>query len=431
MRQINTILIQVLLIFCGPSRAWASTSGSVAVNTAYYSSLSSESIEDNYTSGLIDFKSQFKILKNWSLNSSLKAEASPNNGSSIEQFWSEFQELNIQYKKSSTRIKFGAATVNWEGTDLINPMDLVSPKIYFDPLNSIQRSSIGAFYSSSSGSLSVDAAFIPLQSDAKLPGSKSLWWPREFNLPTEADNTLLLLPEHPEYKINGRRTLDDADKNNLALRLSYAGNNFDFAIAGFEGQVQTPLLLPIVNLTVVQVSPKKIFQLGNPIEIQPLYYKIRSGAFLASTTWSNFIFRISAQNIQPLGRDTRIPSWSQLGVFAIERTFDIINRPLTAIIQAVRSREAESEGLSLLSNLTQNASVLGLRYGLSDETTISAAYFQEFVTHSEFQHYELKYLILENFEVKLSADFFNGKKDSALGTYKSNDRTQLQLSYLF
>ncbi|MEK6554556.1 MAG: hypothetical protein AABZ31_04900 [Bdellovibrionota bacterium] len=367
----------------------------------------------------------------WGFNFSPYLLSDPLNESTEEQFLFEAKELSLDYKKSSTHLKLGISTVNWEGTDFLNPMDIVSPKIYFDPLNAEKRGSAGVFVSDKIGWLGFDAVYIPLQSHAQLPGDNSPWWPRQFSIPTQNENTTLLLPERAEYEVLGRKTLNKANENNVALRLQYQGDSFDFSIAGFEGASQTPILQPYVTGTLISSPPDTIIQINSEIQVQPIYYKVRTGAFAFTKTFDSFIFRLAGQNIQPLGRDSRLPSWSQLGVLSLEKNIDFRRSTLTLLAQVIQSREAESDSLSLLSNLTKRSAGLGFRWPFAEKWTWLSAVFHEQITESAYIHNDLSWSFADSFAQAISIDIFTGKKDSSLGTYDRNDRVTLKTSYLF
>ena len=77
---------------------------------------------------IFDFDFKYKIGELWQfqINPFLQV-----NKSNIEdKNLLEPNEVNLQYKKNSKKILLGYHRTNWEGTDLVNPMDFIHPKKY-------------------------------------------------------------------------------------------------------------------------------------------------------------------------------------------------------------------------------------------------------------------------------------------------------------
>jgi hypothetical protein len=343
----------------------------------------------------------------------------------------ELQDLSLELKKSSRKIKLGFSTINWEGTDFLNPMDLISVKNWRDPLNPQNRGMAGAFYSDQIGDFSWDLVYIPVQSKPELPGEKSPWWPRRINLPVERDDMTLLLPDHVAYDIQSDETLDRAFLNNAALRLQYHGDNWDFSVGAHEGVAGTPLLLPIVDVTPIEVSPKQIYLLNSPVRIQPLYYRERSVAFALVKSAGTWIFRLTGQHAQSLGEDPRLPGWSEYGVLGVEKNIEWGEQGITLLFQYTQSRRPQSETVSLLSSLLEKAAMFGWRWPVTEKWTWNTALFQEQKYYSLFLHSDVKYSLGDHWSVGAGGDIFSGSRDSVIGIYDHNSRVTSQISYLF
>jgi len=348
-----------------------------------------------------------------------------------EQFVFEPKELNLERKKLSQKLKVGFSRVNWEGTDLVNPMDIVHAKNYRDPLNSTSRSSAGIFYSDQIKSVSWDLIYIPLQSKALFPGESSPWWPRSLNLPVENDNLVLLLPNQVDYHVTSDEVLNHALDNNVGLRVQYHGDSWDLSLAGFDGSSSPPLLIPIVTTTAIEVYPRQIFQLQNPVLIRPTYYRHRVAAMATAVTTGTWIFRFSAQHAQPQGDSSFIPGWSEYAVLGGEKTLPLWKRDITLLAQILSSRRAESSGLSALSGLLEKSVMLGWRWAFAEKWTWTSALFQEQTTFSTFTHSELSWSWRDNWRQDLVVDLFSGPADSAIGAYDRNDRVLIKTNYLF
>lgn len=367
------------------------------------------------------FRFQFEV---WS-----KYDAT--NESEKDTFQAELDELSLEWRDGGRKIKIGWSIRSWEGTDLINPMDVIHSKNFNDPLDSRNRSAPGLFYNDAVGDFAWDLTYLYEQQKTRLPGTNSPWWPRKLYLPIENDQILLRLPETLEYRITNGEVIDEALSHNVAARVQYHGSQFDISLAGFEGSSSPPLLIPVVNVVPIEVSPRTIYQLQSPIQIDPVYYRQRAVAFAVVWTAGSWIFRASGNHVQPLGDDPRLPTWSQLGVLGVEKTFYFKSQMLTLLGQAVASHRPDSGSLSFLSSLYENSYMLGVRWAPSEKLTWLQAVFQEQENFSYFYHIEANWSFKEAWSLILQADFFQGSPESVLGTYSENDQVFLKTSYSF
>ena len=382
------------------------------------------SIEPEFRSTYL-FKDQFQFeVDAW-------ANYDQMNKAEKDVFQFELNEMTIGFQNSQRRLKFGSSIRSWEGTDLINPMDVMGGKNFVDPLNSRNRSGVGVFYDESRGNFEWDFSYIFKQNAHRLPGNESPWWPRSFYLPTESDSITLLLSDDLRYEILDPEIINSALDQNMALRVQYHAGNADFAVAAVEGLATPPLLIPIIDVSPIEVSPRTIYQLQSPVRILPLLYRQRSVAANVTWTLGEVILRASVNHTQPLGNDRRIPSWSQLGVLGIEKTFYINNQMLTVLGQFIDSRRPDVPGLSILTSLFQKSYMAGLRWAPRDNWTYFAAYFQETTTWSSFTRLEIQWAFIESMSLSVEGNIFEGPKSSAIGTFDRNDSAYLHLKKSF
>ena len=105
-------------------------------------------------------------------------------------------------------------------TDGFNPVDIVNPKQYFDPLHSRKKGVLSLLVSESLPLFDYDFLYIPTNPGGSMPGEESRWLPREVFIPLDsANNTVLLLPESLRNHYGTTTDLDNARDNNFALRL--------------------------------------------------------------------------------------------------------------------------------------------------------------------------------------------------------------------
>ncbi len=358
------------------------------------------------------------------------------NQSEDEVFQFEPEELSIDYRKSGRKIKLGLSSRAWEGTDLINPMDIIHTKNYREPLEIRTLAAPGLFYDDSIGNFSWDLTYLAIQQKSKFPGTNSPWLPRNLYMPTDDKANIVLLPEQVEYSYEDDVERDNALTNNVALRLQYVGSFMDFSIGGFEGASSPPVLLPAITATVIGTEDGgniTIVQAGDQIRIQPVYHRERAVAAATSMTLGSWIIRLSANHRQPMGKEEKpaTPTWSQLGVLGIEKTFYPKNQMLTFILQGITSRRPKSEGLSLLSSLYEESYMLGIRYAPSEKWTWMQAIFQEQIYYSYFYHSDISWNFRDSWSLVLNANFFQGSPASHIGNFSKNDQVVLKTSYSF
>src|SRR5690606_2978657 len=110
------------------------------------------------------------------------------------------------------------------------------------------------------------------------------------------------------YQILEPEVLNQAVEQNGSMRVQYHLGNLDVALGAVEGLATPPLLIPIIDVSPIEVSPRTVYQLQSPVRIQPLLYRQRSIGGNLVWTLGDYIIRASASHTQPLGDDRRLPS---------------------------------------------------------------------------------------------------------------------------
>lgn len=351
------------------------------------------------------------------------------NESPSEVTQAELDELSFEWRDGGRRIKLGYSIRVWEGTDVVNPMDVIHSRNYTDPLNSRLRSAPGLFYDDSWGDFSWDFTYLIKQQNSKLPGENSQWYPRRLYLPLEISGYRVLLPSDLRYRVYDDIEVESALDNNIALRLQYQGSTFGLSVAGYEGTAATPYLSPDIVLDVSATDNELTAR--TPIGIQPYNYRQRVLAASMVWTWGSWILRAAGHHMQPLAKGENIPNWSQLGVVGIEKTFFLGDQMFILLVQAIGSERPESGGLSMLESLYKESYMAGLRWTISEKWTWLQAFFQEQEGYSHFYHSEIDFNFAPAWNLKFQADFFQGPPPSVLGTYSNNDQVILKTSYAF
>lgn len=380
----------------------------------------------------LQFDSRYRFNSVWSFQFAPWARSDGATPYDSEKNQFDINELNLGLEGKWGQLRAGISRLTWEGTDVLNPMDVIHAKNWRDPFEIKTRGSAGLFYSTQVNAFSFDAVFIPKQTEMLLPDKDSPWWPRKFAIPIQTDEYILRLPDEMDYVIDEPVELNDALKNNGGLRLQYLGESFDIALAGFEGSASPPILLPTqLSFTAIEIYPRTVLLLKSPLHIQPLYFRQR--VLATNTTWtvSSWIFRFAGQHVQPLGDDPRLSRWSQYGVVAIEKPILIGSHEPIFLLQGASVKKAETGGLSMLSNLLDSSLMAGVRWALSDTCVWTSAFFQEQTEYSSFFHNELTWTFKESWQTQLVSDQLQGKAGTVLGTYQDNSRLQFKLIRLF
>lgn len=434
---IKTLLLAALLSFALTSPAWAGEFEYQGLLGAYGNSMPKLKRSDVSKNGAGlegQLQGKYRFDKNFSLQFQPWFKTDGLTKSSADKFQFEAQELSLEWKKSSRKLKLGVSTQVWEGTDLINPMDIASVKNYRDPLSIQNRGSAGLFYSDQIGKFSGDFIYIPWQTKALMPSQESPWYPRDINL-TRSDDLNIVLPNEVTYRIFDDRVRDNALANNMGMRLQFHGSSFDLSLAGFEGMASTPLLIPIFR-----GAGGATITFQNPVEIYPIYYRQRVAAAAMMLTAGSWIFRAAAQHAQPMGESffvadstvpVELPTWSDYGVLGVEKNFEWGEQSVTLIVQGVASHQPKSESISSFSALLEKSGMVALRFPIKENWTWTSAFFQEFKTNASFFHTDIGWGFSEHWKAELSADILAGSPQSTIGTYDQNDRGSARMVYSF
>jgi hypothetical protein len=159
----------------------------------------------------------------------------------------------------------------------------------------------------------------------------------------------------------------------------------------------------------------------------------RQRAVAAAVVWTlgDVILRLSANHVQPLGEDPRIPGWSELGVVGLEKTFYFGNQMLTLLGQFIDSRRPDSASVSLLTSLYQKSFMAGVRWAPSERWTLLLAHFQETQSWSSFSRIDVTWAFKDAWSLDLEGNIFEGTASSTIGTYDRNDSVYAHLKFSF
>jgi hypothetical protein len=361
----------------------------------------------------------------------------PGNSSKVERFYWDFPEGFVQWQGLPWTIQLGMNTFTWGDTDIFNPLDVVNARRFFDPFRSEKMGAPSLTVKRDFESFFIEAVYIPEQRKTLLPGENSRWLPREvFKLKTfgSSGETRLLLPTNLRYRFLPDLEVDNALKNNAALRVKFRLPDFDWTLMAFEGAAGTPDVRPAdVTATPVAATPgftSSTFQLGSDVGLQAAFYPVRVTG--TSFTWvaGPILVKGAAAYTHVKNRRFDLPSRLWENALALESTFGLGKGSVTALIQGSyinrASRVAETNSVSLARMFDEG--IMGaLRWSPNEVVTATASYLRDMKFEGSLWHLDSTYKIRDGWRAKVSADLLDGPTETPLGTYRKNDRVTVSI----
>lgn len=353
---------------------------------------------------------------------------------SSEDTYFDPRELYLQKEfLNSTNIlqlRMGYFQMEWAGTDIINPFDIASMKDDSDPLQSRSLSSPGLQLEWNHSPFNFMLTYIPEQTKIKSYGSDNPWLPRQSRIPIYVDDTEILIPKQTTYEFLPRETLNSARLHNFAALLQTQIYQSDLHIGYYEGQAQSLAQQAILSLNPIQVSPKYVFSLIAPIQIQPIEYRIKTSALYFNQKCFDMFCKIAIRDDLPLGMDTRIPQASRLWVFGIEKQFLNINKPVILVVEAVGKNQNQGKNLLAKSDIFERASLIGLKWLYSEALNLDFGHYYSYLDGSQLFSISSRYGINENWAVLGGWQNLSGKDNKLFGVLDDRDRIYISLEYL-
>ncbi len=343
------------------------------------------------------------------------------------------RDTQFEAKFETLRLQLGSFTKVWEGPDGYNPMDIASMKDYRDPLAPEVLGSLGATIAGGEGHFTWDFLYVPYQTSSRWPGAQSRWLPRRTGLPLETRDVGVVVPDQPLYQVGSHESLNEALRNNVGGRMQVHLGASDFSLAGFEGAAQVPLLRATLEGDLVQLSPKLIIKLKNPIQIQPVDYRRRTLAFgWTSSAIDTWVLRLAGRHDQPLGENLLLPSWSQQWVGGIEKSVTLFDQQSVFSLQYAYGAKPETPpGPLSIQDPFQSTLLYGARIPVSETLLFSYAGLWEHVHGTTYQRLHGEKKIGEHWVVDAGADLISGPPDSLMGLWADEQRISLGAQFQF
>ena len=340
-----------------------------------------------------------------------------------------YVELNEAYLTIDTeRIDFilGKKMMRWGTGDGINPMDLINPRDYRDPIASARADARlpillanGIFML---GPVTLEGVLIPKPEVNKFSLPDSPWEPkglRELRRSAESGEIVLAPKEEPD------NWFEDAE---FAFRISTVWKGFDLAVLYYNGYTDDP-------------AYHRDYLTDGRMHFTPRYQRYKAYGFNFAKGFERATVRgeIAIKPGLLFSVDSNDPSYKEdsdglvscdlyQGVIGIDRTF-FTNLYFNLQFFADLIEDGQE---SLVSKRKTN----GITFEISDkflDDDLTAGFRGMYYTSHGGSASEIfaEYKIGDNWQIAPGYMLFNGPKDSRLGQFSHNDMIYIRLRYSF
>lgn len=354
--------------------------------------------------------------------------ADPSAMSDSERFAFDVNEANADWRRGDWNCKVGINSVAWGVTDIYNPLEVVSARRYFDPLNAEKRGVPSVIAGYESGSWRTEAIYVPIQLESMLPGENSRWLPRDITYNRASDYGTFRIGKKFSYSYMDRREIDDALKNNYGLKSEFHGSGYDLTVILHQGAPTTPSLNPTIDA--VATGGEII---ATHIALQPVYYLRRTAGLGYVLTLESAIIRFAYAYSDKVSNSPGLPGWGHSAVVALEKNFAFGEGTLTTLLQTTYGlhEEQADNSLTSLDRLFDRAWILGFRYMNPAGLSSSFATIYDGVTAGAFIQAKVEKKLTDSLGSSLGGDWMDGPQGSTLGTFRRNRRILGSLTYYY
>ena len=340
-----------------------------------------------------------------------------------------YVELNEAYLTVDTeRIDFifGKKMMRWGTGDGINPMDLINPRDYRDPIASARADARlpillanGIFLL---GPVTVEGVLIPKAEVNEFPLPNSPWEPKALK-------EMRRMAKSGEIVLAAREEPDNWFKNSeFAFRVSTVWHGFDLALLYYNGYPDDP-------------AYHRDYLTDGRMRFTPRYHRYKAYGFNFAKGFERVTIR-GELAVKPgllFSIDSNDPSYKEdsdglvardlyQGVIGIDYTF--FTNLYVNLQFFVDMIEDGKEALAA------KQETHGITFEISDkflDDDLTAGFRGMCYTSHDGAACEIfaEYKIGDNWQISPGYMFFNGPKDSRLGQFNDNDMVYLRLKYSF
>lgn len=382
----------------------------------------------------------FEPTLTWKVNKSLRFKLSPYlysdpvSVSPIENFFLDVNEANAEYRFGDSSVAIGLNQIAWGVTDVFNPVDMVSARRYFDPLNNEKRGAPSLVVKHEVGDLRFEGIYIPVQLPSVLPGRNSRWLPRDVTYNRQTNMGKIVLPEALQFDYRSPNEIDGSLHHNFGGRIELHTSGIDLSTVVFQGAPTVPSIFPIVTGDVdFEDDGSPVLQADPQVGLRPDYYLRRTVGATAVVTLESTILRFAVTDSVRVSGLNSVPGWSQSSVFGMEHNIAVGQATLTALAQVTYARhEIRADNLvTSVDRIFDQSALLGFRLATSDEWTFTAAALYEHVYKGTFVQARADKKLADGVSGSIQGELINAPGGTPLGSYSRNDRVGLGLTLFF
>lgn len=370
----------------------------------------------------------------------------PENPSRSEREYYDLQEGYIQLQSLPWTAQLGYNVQTWGDTDVFNPLDVVNARRYYDPFRSEKMGAPTALIKHEQEKFFLEALWIPIQRETRVPGENSRWLPRDLYRSRSLGDTLglggpvnLSIPGSINYRFQQHIEMDNALKHNYGARLKFRFEGFDWTLAMFEGAATAPAvnirsLRILTSLTLLSNSINLEVDPNTPITLRSIYYRQRMAGTSFVKVLGDFLVKGASAHTAVLSKlpGGQLPRDYWENALGLERTFSTGEGSLTALLQGTyikRAEEADSNSVSL-TRMFDRAVMAGIRWAPSEKVTATASVLYDTKFRGHLEHLDFGYKLADGVSAKLAGDIMSGRPETPIGTYDRNDRVTLSLNVM-
>lgn len=414
------------------SIASATFGGQLKSSSDYYPYHLSDKTKDLSPYLSVELTEKYKFNKRIRFQARALGLTNPESQYSPEKLYGDLPEAFLELKSSDFKLRGGMDTVNWGLVDVSSPSDVINPQALFHPLRSYRRGApmVEALWDKQV--IGFHLIYIPRQQAPLLPSKDSRWLPRRSLLNLSALGTKIVLPSFIEYDYLPSVTLDHALDHNAGIKLTSHLDGWDFQVTHFEGVAPSPkVTIPDIH---INTDPTMTYAaVVSPIQLAPLYYRVRTTGLGISWAREKWIYRFESAYQHSISSHPFVQPWMWSNVFAVETNVPVGTTTMTWLAQFYYTKNPQAADNMISSNyrIFDRTAILGTRWALSDDVTITASVLYEIE--------QMGFVLMGGFEQKLSESLkwglgwrnFSASKDGVLKTYSYNNHGTLDLTYYF
>lgn len=348
------------------------------------------------------------------------------------------QEMFGETRAGAWNILVGINTFNWGITDIVNPLDVVNPRSFRNPLMPVKYGSPAISASWSGDSTSFELVYIPKQIYHEMPRASSRYLPRDQTI---ADFTVQ--QGNNTYQIQGNSNpwnftydkpveFDNPMDSNFALRIRQTIGKLEIHLVGFEGIPSFPELKTRPEFNIVSLSPY-VLSMGQDVNLVPHYARVRTAGIGAVYSWDTLILRLAAaQTWRTTNKDIMFAVDSgpttevyitapQTAVIGLEKTFSWQKLDWTVLLQAASEKDLSGapENPYGLTTVFDGAVMPGLRIASGLDFSMTLGGIVNPKTKSQIALIDSNYRLTDHWQFKLGGQYIAGGDNKLLKSIES------------